>query len=202
MDTQQNGGSIYEYYTTIKGLWEEEDAMNVLPPITNVTPEIDGFIGALNTQKAEKRLFQFLNGVDEDYASMRTQMLMKTPLPTVEEACASIQQEEMQNEYEGGCTACGGKGHTKERCWTGLGTFTMIQYIPTLKPCIRTSNSCDQVSKVHKVVFFVAAYLIALATGGYKPCLESFGADQFDDNHVKERKQKNVIFQLVEHCSW
>ncbi|KAL2927394.1 Retrovirus-related Pol polyprotein from transposon TNT 1-94 [Bienertia sinuspersici] len=98
MDTQQNGGSIYEYYTKMKSLWEEEDAMNVLPPITNVSSEIDAFIGALNTQKAEKRLFQFLNGVDDDYASMKTQMLMKSPLPTVEDACASIQQEEMQNE--------------------------------------------------------------------------------------------------------
>ncbi|KAL2895982.1 Replication protein E1 [Bienertia sinuspersici] len=100
MDTQQNGGSIYEYYTKMKSLWEEEDAMNVLPPITNVSSEIDAFIGALNTQKAEKRLFQFLNGVDDDYASMKTQMLMKSPLPTVEDACASIQQEEMQNEDE------------------------------------------------------------------------------------------------------
>ncbi|KAL2922772.1 Retrovirus-related Pol polyprotein from transposon TNT 1-94 [Bienertia sinuspersici] len=140
LDTQQSGGTIHEYYTKMKALWEEEDAMNVLPPITNLTPKIDAFIGALNTQKAEKRLFQFLNGVDEDYAGMRTQMLMKTPLPTVEEACASIQQEEIQNEVfkmsklniesaamisqkqnEAGCSACGGKGHTKDRCRTVIG---------------------------------------------------------------------------------
>ncbi|KAL2943157.1 Gag-Pro-Pol polyprotein, partial [Bienertia sinuspersici] len=48
MDTQQNGGSIYEYYTVMKGLWEEEDAMN----------------------------------------------------------------------NDGGCTTCGGKGHTSKKCWT------------------------------------------------------------------------------------
>ncbi|KAL2899012.1 putative cysteine-rich receptor-like protein kinase 30 [Bienertia sinuspersici] len=98
MDTQQNGGSICEYYTIMKRLWEEEDAMNMLPPIINPNHEIDAFIRALNTQKEENRLFQFLNGVDEDYAGMRTQMLMKSPLPIVKEACASIQQEEIQNE--------------------------------------------------------------------------------------------------------
>ncbi|KAL2929790.1 Enolase [Bienertia sinuspersici] len=97
MDTQQNGGSIYEYYTQMKSLWEEEDAMN-----------------------AEKRLFLVLNGVDEDFASMRTQMLMRTPLPSVEDA-TSIQQEEMQNEVETECATCGGKGHSKEKCWTMIG---------------------------------------------------------------------------------
>ncbi|KMS94858.1 hypothetical protein BVRB_014630 [Beta vulgaris subsp. vulgaris] len=35
---------------------------------------------------------------------------------------------------------------------------------------------------------------MALATGGYKPCLESFGADQFDDSHSEERKQKMSFF--------
>lgn len=35
---------------------------------------------------------------------------------------------------------------------------------------------------------------MSLAAGGYKPCLESFGADQFDDNHSEERKQKMSFF--------
>ncbi|KNA23238.1 hypothetical protein SOVF_026680 [Spinacia oleracea] len=75
-----------------------------------------------------------------------------------------------------------------------LGIFTMTQYIPSLKPCSTSSNTCQHVSKVHKAVYFLAAYLMALATGGYKPCLESFGGDQFDDNHPKERKQKMSFF--------
>ncbi|RXH81330.1 hypothetical protein DVH24_006155 [Malus domestica] len=31
-------------------------------------------------------------------------------------------------------------------------------------------------------------------TGGHKPALESFGADQFDDDHREERKQKMSFF--------
>ncbi|XP_056696118.1 protein NRT1/ PTR FAMILY 5.6-like [Spinacia oleracea] len=76
----------------------------------------------------------------------------------------------------------------------GLGVYTMSQYIPSLKPCGATSSTCEHVSKVHELVYFLAAYLVALATGGYKPCLESFGADQFDDNHSEERKQKMSFF--------
>lgn len=37
-------------------------------------------------------------------------------------------------------------------------------------------------------------YLISIGTGGHKPALESFGADQFDDDHPEERKQKMSYF--------
>ncbi|XP_057476720.1 protein NRT1/ PTR FAMILY 5.6-like [Actinidia eriantha] len=74
----------------------------------------------------------------------------------------------------------------------GLGLLTMSQFIPSLKPCI--SKMCTNPGKVHEVVFFLAMYLISLGTGGHKPCLESFGADQFDDDHEEERKQKMSYF--------
>ncbi|KAK9742411.1 hypothetical protein RND81_03G170800 [Saponaria officinalis] len=54
--------------------------------------------------------------------------------------------------------------------------------------------TCLNVNKTHKAVFFTAAYLVSIATGGVKPCLEAFGADQFDDNHSEERKQKMSYF--------
>ncbi|KAK9742412.1 hypothetical protein RND81_03G170900 [Saponaria officinalis] len=72
----------------------------------------------------------------------------------------------------------------------GLTLLTMSQYIPTLKPCTK----CDHPNKSHEVVFYLAIYLVSVATGGYKPCLQSFGADQFDDDNAKERKQKMSFF--------
>lgn len=38
--------------------------------------------------------------------------------------------------------------------------------------------------------------MISIATGGFKPSLESFGADQFDDDHAEERKKKMSFFNL------
>ncbi|XP_074287290.1 protein NRT1/ PTR FAMILY 5.6-like [Silene latifolia] len=72
----------------------------------------------------------------------------------------------------------------------GLSLLTMAEYIPTLKPC----TTCEHGNKKHEVLFFLAIYLVSLATGGYKPCLQSFGADQFDENNAKERKQKMSFF--------
>ncbi|KAK3028617.1 hypothetical protein RJ639_039960 [Escallonia herrerae] len=74
----------------------------------------------------------------------------------------------------------------------GLGLLTLAQFIPSLKPC--KTGKCSHPSKVHEVAFFIAMYFISLGTGGYKPCLESFGADQFDDDHAEERKKKMSFF--------
>ncbi|PWA90287.1 hypothetical protein CTI12_AA101250 [Artemisia annua] len=52
----QSGGSISEYYTQMKCVWEELDNMNVLPTIT-VTPEVSAFLTVLTQQKEEQRLF-------------------------------------------------------------------------------------------------------------------------------------------------
>ncbi|KAF8010857.1 hypothetical protein BT93_J1488 [Corymbia citriodora subsp. variegata] len=75
----------------------------------------------------------------------------------------------------------------------GLSLLTMSQFIPSLRPCDGPST-CSRTRKVHEVVFFLALYCISIGTGGHKPCLESFGADQFDDNHAEERKKKMSYF--------
>ncbi|KAK1570816.1 hypothetical protein Q3G72_007460 [Acer saccharum] len=75
----------------------------------------------------------------------------------------------------------------------GLSLLTMSEFIPSLKPC-EIVGKCIQARKIHEVVFFIALYSISIGTGGIKPCLESFGADQFDDNHPEERKQKMSYF--------
>lgn len=43
-------------------------------------------------------------------------------------------------------------------------------------------------------VVFLALYLIALGTGGIKPCVSSFGADQFDENDEGEKRSKSSFF--------
>lgn len=87
-------------------------------------------------------MFQFLNGLNDVYSPQRSQLLLVTPLPSVESASATLQQEEAQRDillghktdtemvalYGKGpspkiyqCTVCGGKGHTNDRCWSVVG---------------------------------------------------------------------------------
>eukprot|EP00258_Populus_trichocarpa_P005850 XP_002309091.3 protein NRT1/ PTR FAMILY 5.6 [Populus trichocarpa] len=74
----------------------------------------------------------------------------------------------------------------------GLILLTMSAFVPSLKAC--EAAVCPKPRKVHEVVFFLAIYLISVGTGGHKPSLESFGADQFDENHDDERKKKMSYF--------
>lgn len=71
----------------------------------------------------------------------------------------------------------------------------MSQYIPGLQPCHASMcHPTQHPRKVHEVAFFMAIYCISFGTGGFKPCLESFGADQFDEGHLEERKKKMSFF--------
>ncbi|KAL2943034.1 Retrovirus-related Pol polyprotein from transposon RE1 [Bienertia sinuspersici] len=142
-ELKQKESSINEYYTTMKILWEELESMSGYPVITNMTVEMNAFIRALEVEKEEQRLFQFLNGLNETYASQRSNILMRSPLPTVEEACAILQQEEAQRVvlqpvkvemessalYSKGtnertvenCSVCGKRGHGADKCWSVVG---------------------------------------------------------------------------------
>ncbi|KAK6778596.1 hypothetical protein RDI58_025314 [Solanum bulbocastanum] len=74
----------------------------------------------------------------------------------------------------------------------GLILLTMSRVIPSLKPC--DTDLCHEPRNVHEMIFFLAIYLISIGTGGHKPSLESFGADQFDDDYPEERKKKMSFF--------
>ncbi|KAG1337813.1 protein NRT1/ PTR FAMILY 5.6 [Cocos nucifera] len=74
----------------------------------------------------------------------------------------------------------------------GLILLTMSQLVPSLKPC--DLETCHRSSRLHEIIFFVAMYSISVGTGGHKPSLESFGADQFDDDDAVERKKKMSYF--------
>lgn len=70
--------------------------------------------------------------------------------------------------------------------------MTMSRVVPSLQPCGK--GTCTEPRRIHEVVFFLAIYLISFGTGGHKPSMESFGADQFDDDHPEERKKKMSFF--------
>ncbi|XP_068644852.1 protein NRT1/ PTR FAMILY 5.6-like [Aristolochia californica] len=74
----------------------------------------------------------------------------------------------------------------------GLGLLTLSQFVPSLKSC--EEDQCPRPRKVHEIMFFVAMYMISVGTGGHKPSLESFGADQFDAAHPEERKKRMSYF--------
>ncbi|KAH9324718.1 hypothetical protein KI387_004896, partial [Taxus chinensis] len=76
----------------------------------------------------------------------------------------------------------------------GMASLTISASVPKLKPpCFNSEVDCHA-SSSQNGVFFLSLYLIALGTGGIKPCVSSFGADQFDQMDDVERKKMSSFF--------
>ncbi|XP_043717728.1 protein NRT1/ PTR FAMILY 8.1-like [Telopea speciosissima] len=77
----------------------------------------------------------------------------------------------------------------------GMSLLTMSAAVPGLKPSCNHDGVCHP-TQSQVAVFFLAIYLIALGTGGIKPCVSSFGADQFDETDKDEKKKKSSFFNF------
>ncbi|KAF8398843.1 hypothetical protein HHK36_014706 [Tetracentron sinense] len=76
----------------------------------------------------------------------------------------------------------------------GMGTLTLSASVPALKPSSCVESICPSATPAQYAIFLFGLYLVALGTGGIKPCVSSFGADQFDDTDPTERLKKGSFF--------
>ncbi|KAL7173248.1 hypothetical protein ACSBR2_032671 [Camellia fascicularis] len=75
----------------------------------------------------------------------------------------------------------------------GMTLLTLSASVPGIKPFCYAKDDCNP-THTQSAVCFIALYLIALGTGGIKPCVSTYGADQFDDADETEKKQKSSFF--------
>ncbi|XP_076898893.1 protein NRT1/ PTR FAMILY 8.1-like [Bidens hawaiensis] len=75
----------------------------------------------------------------------------------------------------------------------GMTLLTLSASVPGLRPSCVSKDVCHATDG-QVAVAFAALYIVALGTGGIKPCVSSYGADQFDDSEEKEKKHKSSFF--------
>ncbi|XP_016677333.2 uncharacterized protein [Gossypium hirsutum] len=135
----QGDATVSSYFTQLKLLWDEYTAL--VPFFT-----CDCEVAQQNSSHLhQQRLFQFLMGLNETYAAVRSQILLMQPLPSVNRAYSMIVQEEAQQslssvlphasepiallstasgnrkKFNGTCDFCKVKGHKKESCYRLIG---------------------------------------------------------------------------------
>ncbi|KAF7124292.1 hypothetical protein RHSIM_Rhsim12G0006600 [Rhododendron simsii] len=79
----------------------------------------------------------------------------------------------------------------------GLSLLTLSAILPS-----PSSPDCKKGAKIatcspsrfQVMLFFFSLYIVAVAQGGHKPCVQAFGADQFDGQDSKETKAKSSFF--------
>lgn len=68
---------IGSYFTKLKSLWDERDALCTIPPCTC------GSIKEVNTFLETQKTMKFLMGLNELYVGVRSNILIQDPLPTL-----------------------------------------------------------------------------------------------------------------------
>ncbi|XP_043714878.1 protein NRT1/ PTR FAMILY 5.10-like [Telopea speciosissima] len=80
----------------------------------------------------------------------------------------------------------------------GLSLLTLSAVIPsfTHPSCYSNSNTATSCHppQYQVILFFCSLYLVAIAQGGHRTCVQAFGADQFDGQDPEESKSKSSFF--------
>ncbi|KAH9314055.1 hypothetical protein KI387_022682, partial [Taxus chinensis] len=85
----------------------------------------------------------------------------------------------------------------------GMVILTVSAVLPTLRPppCSGTrAVICKEASAPQLGVLYFSLFLTALGSGGIRPCVVSFGADQFDEKDPKQGKKLWNFFNWYYFC--
>ena len=88
----QGADDIATYYTKMKSLWDELDDLDEIPLCTCT------FADKMHKREQNQKLLQFLMGLNDDYNSIRGNILMMIPLLTISQVYSMLIQEEKQRE--------------------------------------------------------------------------------------------------------
>ncbi|XP_015165738.1 uncharacterized protein [Solanum tuberosum] len=97
-DLSQGTLDITSYYTRMKKLWEELHTLSVKSQCNCLCN--CGAKATMHKAEQERRLIQFLMGLNEVYTIIRESILMMKPLPSMGQAFALLIQEEKQREFK------------------------------------------------------------------------------------------------------
>ncbi|KAJ8747272.1 hypothetical protein K2173_014518 [Erythroxylum novogranatense] len=137
---QQGVLSVHEYFTKLKILWDELQILRPLPSCS-CNPQCScGLSRNIRHFHENDQVMVFIKGLNENYATVKSQILLMDPLPSLNKAFSLVIQQERpsvsdisvlavkgttastQRKFTSTsappiCTHCGKEGHTVDRCY-------------------------------------------------------------------------------------
>ncbi|XP_059301847.1 uncharacterized protein LOC132053758 [Lycium ferocissimum] len=87
--TSQGSSSIATYITNLRNLWDELNCAYFGPVCT---------CGALSKFREDQQIFQFLNGLNDSFSNVKSNILLMNPLPSISKSYSLLQQDKSQRE--------------------------------------------------------------------------------------------------------
>jgi solute carrier family 15 (peptide/histidine transporter), member 3/4 len=81
--------------------------------------------------------------------------------------------------------------------WQGLGMLTLSSVFSSPQQCRDSADDGEGIcppSSLQTAFFYASLYLVAIAQSGHKPCVQAFGADQFDATDPDESVSRASFF--------
>lgn len=91
---QQGNLDVSEYFTQLKVMWDELDTLRSTPICKCAIRCSCGALDTIKTQREQDCVIRFLKGLNEQYAHVRSQIMMIDPLPDISKAFSMVLQQE------------------------------------------------------------------------------------------------------------
>lgn len=86
--------SVTEYFTELKILWDEHDMLSPTPDCTCPVKCSCDLIKTFQKKQEIEQVICFLKGLAEVYGTVKSNILMMEPLPTINKAYGMVLQQE------------------------------------------------------------------------------------------------------------
>ncbi|XP_020978092.1 uncharacterized protein LOC110271492 [Arachis ipaensis] len=93
---KQGDLTITGYYTKMKAVWEEIESFQPVPKCKDCNKECDCGLQTMRNYRRENYAVRFLRGLNEQYGTVKSQIMLMRPLPTINEVFSLLTQQERQ----------------------------------------------------------------------------------------------------------
>ncbi|KAJ8766964.1 hypothetical protein K2173_012439 [Erythroxylum novogranatense] len=93
---KQDDKSVTDYFTELKILWDELLHFRPLPACSCATPCSCGVLQTIKRYNEDDCVIRFLKGLNDKYLSVRSQIMLLDPLPTINKVFSMVIQQERQ----------------------------------------------------------------------------------------------------------
>ncbi|XP_057733847.1 uncharacterized protein LOC130949027 [Arachis stenosperma] len=100
LHAKQGELSITAYFTKLRSLWEELESFQPVPAC-ECTPKCSCGLGVIRAYRSEGCVVKFLQGLNDQFSTICSQVMMMEPLPNLNSTFALLTQQERQLGFHG-----------------------------------------------------------------------------------------------------